>query len=119
MRVTLENAKQVRLEAFSAAVVATQKYIDEVLKGEDAYTCGFAWVKVKPQHKGNTKEGRQERKIFAALDLQKDWTEKRFQWWNPSKSYFQNIDCKEQGALAAAKVLKSYGLDAWMGSRLD
>ena len=53
MRVTLENAKQVRLEAFSAAVVATQKYIDEVLKGEDAYTCGFAWVKVKPKHKGS------------------------------------------------------------------
>ena len=71
MKVTLDNAKQVRLEAFSAAVVATQKYIDEVLKGEDAYTCGFAWVKVKPKHKGNTKEGRQERKIFAALDLQK------------------------------------------------
>tara|TARA_R100000234_G_C5003325_1_gene181359 strand:- start:1664 stop:2023 length:360 start_codon:yes stop_codon:yes gene_type:complete len=119
MRVTLENAKRVRLEAFAAAVVATQKYIDEVLKGEDAYTCGFAWVTVDPKHKGNTKEGRQERKIFAALDLQKDWTEKRFQWWNPSKCYFQNIDCKEQGALAAAKVLKSYGLDAWMGSRLD
>ena len=38
MRVTLENAKQVRLEAFSAAVVATQKYIDEVLKGEDTPT---------------------------------------------------------------------------------
>jgi len=119
MRVTLENAKQVRLEAFAAAAVSTQNYIDEVLKGEDAYSCGFAWVTVQPKHKGNTKEGRQERKIFAALDLQKDWTDKRFQWWNPSKSYFQNIDCKEQGAIAAAKVLKAYGLDAWMESRLD
>ena len=64
MKVTLENAKQVRLEAFSAAVVATQKYIDEVLKGEDAYTCGFAWVKVKPKHKGNTKEGGKKEKYL-------------------------------------------------------
>lgn len=119
MKVTLENAKQVRLEAFAAAAVSTQNYIDEVLKGEDSGSCGFAWVKVKPQHKGNTKEGRQERKIFAALDLQKDWTDKIFQWWNPSKSYFQNIDCKEQGARAAARVLRAYGLDAWMESRLD
>jgi len=119
MRVTVENAKQVRLEAFAQAVTATDKYINEVLKGVDSGSCGFAWVKVKPQHKGNTKEGRQERKVFAALDLQKDYTDKRFQWWNPSKSYFQNIDCKEQGAIAAAKVLKAYGLDAWMESRLD
>ena len=48
MRVTQDNAKQVRLEAFAAAVVATDKYINEVLKGEDAFSCGFAWVKVKP-----------------------------------------------------------------------
>lgn len=119
MTVTTDNAKQVRELAFAAAVVATDKYIENVLKGEDAFSCGFAWVTVQPKHKGNTKLGREERKVLRELGLKKDWTEKRFQWWNPSSSYFQNIDCKEEGARAAAKVLKSYGLDAWSESRLD
>ena len=119
MELSIHTAKTVRELAFAAAAVATDRYIENVLKGEDAFSCGFAWVTVQPKHKGNTKLGREERKVLRALGLEKDWTEKRFQWWNPSMSYFQNIDCKEEGAKAAAKVLKSYGLDAWANSRLD
>jgi hypothetical protein len=119
MELSIHTAKTVRELAFAAAAVATDRYIENVLKGEDAFSCGFAWVTVQPKHKGNTKLGREERKVLRALGLEKDWTEKRFQWWNPSKTYFQNIDCKEEGAKAAAKVLKSYGLDAWANSRLD
>jgi hypothetical protein len=116
---SIDTAKEVREEALVAAVSATEKYIQNVLKGEDAFACGFAWVTVQPKHKGNTKLGREERKVLRALGLELDWTHKRFWWSNPSDSYFQNIDCKEQGARAAAKVLQSYGLDAWAGSRLD
>jgi hypothetical protein len=32
---------------------------------------------------------------------------------------FQNIDCKEAGAQAAAKVLQKYGFTAYAGSRMD
>ena len=56
---------------------------------------------------------------FSAAVVEKDWTGKRYMWWNPSSSYFQNVSCKLHGAEAAARVLKSYGLDAWADSRLD
>ena len=49
----------------------------------------------------------------------RDYTGKRFSLWNPSKSHFQNIDCKEAGARAAAKVLEDVGFDAYANSRLD
>jgi len=115
----IEQAKKIRLEAWAAAVVATTKYIDTYLDGEDKYACGFAWVNVAPKHKGNTKLGREERKVLRAMGLELDYTGKRFSWWNPSKSYFQNIDCKEAGARAAATVLQAHGFDAWAESRLD
>ena len=119
MELSIHSAKTVRSEAFAAAVVATDNYIEHYLGGEDKYSCGFAWVTVQPKHKGNTKLGRQEREILVNMGLEKDWTGKRYMWWNPSSSYFQNIDCKEEGARAAAKVLQGYGLDAWAASRLD
>jgi len=119
MRVTLDNAKQVRLEAFSAAVVATDKYINEVLKGEDAFSCGFAWVTVYPEHKGNTKLGKAERAGLESIGFKKDWTGKAWQLWNPGKYAGQNIDAKEEGAQAYASVMKSYGFKAYAGSRLD
>jgi|SRR5210317_407182 len=115
----IEQAQKIRQEAWAAAVVATTKYIDTYLDGEDKYACGFAWVNIAPKHKGNTKLGREERKVLRAMGLELDYTGKRFSWWNPSKSYFQNIDCKEAGARAAATVLKAHGFDAWAESRLD
>ena len=39
--------------------------------------------------------------------------------WNPSNVNFQNVDCKEAGAQAAAEILKKYGFRAYAGSRLD
>jgi len=115
----IEQVQNIRKEAWAAAVVATDKYIQEHLGGEDKYACGFAWVTVYPKHKGNTKAGRAERIVLKALGLEKDWTGKAYMWWNPSQSYFQNIDCKEAGARAAATVLKAHGFDAFAGSRLD
>jgi hypothetical protein len=39
--------------------------------------------------------------------------------WNPSKFGCQNVDTLEEGARAAAAVFKSYGFEAYAGSRLD
>ena len=119
MELTVNTAEKIREEAWASAVVATNNYIEKYLDGQDAFACGFAWVTVYPKHKGNTKLGREERNILAALGLKKDWTGKAYQWWNPSNCGFQNIDCKEAGAQAAATVLKAYGLDAVADSRLD
>ena len=81
--------------------------------------CGFAWVTVYPEHKGNTKLGKAERAVLAELGFRKDWTGKAYELWNPSKYATQNVDTLEAGARAAATLLKSYGYTAYAGSRLD
>ena len=113
------NPTAIKLEMLTAAQNAANKFFQERLGGVDAYACGFAWVTVTPQHKGNTKLGREERKVFAALGLRKDWTEKAYEIWNPSGHHCQNVDTKEAGAHAAAEVLRRYGFNAYANSRLD
>jgi hypothetical protein len=81
--------------------------------------CGFAWVTVFPEHKGNTREGKSERRILKEMGFSKDWTGKAYQFWDPARYGGQNIDIKEAGAVAAAEVLKKYGFKAYAGSRLD
>lgn len=87
--------------------------------GGDRYACGFAWVTIYPEHKGNTTAGRAERKIIEAMGFRKDYTGKAYEYWNPSKWGGQNVDVKEAGARAAANVLRKYGFKAYAGSRLD
>jgi hypothetical protein len=109
----------VKNEMITEARNAANKFFQEKLEGEDRYACGFAWVTVFPEHKGNTKQGKEERKILESLGLRKDWTGKAYEMWNPSGHNCQNIDTKEAGAVAAANVLKKYGFKAYAGSRLD
>jgi hypothetical protein len=104
-------------EAEAAAITAAQAMYDRI--GGDRYACGFAWVTVYPEHKGNTKAGKSERAILKELGFSLDWTGKSWQLWNPSKSSVQNIDIKEAGAVAYADVLKAHGFKAYAGSRLD
>ncbi len=80
---------------------------------KDQYACGFAWVNIHGI-KGNTKLGR----AMKEAGVRQDYT-KAFQLWNPSGLPVQNIDCKEAGAEACAKVLQKYGFQAYAGSRLD
>lgn len=87
--------------------------------GRDRYACGFAWVTIYPEHKGNTTAGRAERKVIEAMGFRKDHTGKAYEYWNPSKWGGQNVDVKEAGARAAANVLRKYGFKAYAGSRLD
>lgn len=107
--------REIETEAFNAA----DRFFKERLGGQDQYACGFAWVTVYPEHKGNTKLGKAERKILEILGLRKDWTGKAYQLWNPSRYACQNLDTLEAGAEAAAQVLKRHGFKAYAGSRLD
>lgn len=109
----------IRKEMLNEARNAANKFFQEKLGGEDRYACGFAWVEVFPIHKGNTKAGKEERKVLESLGMKKDWTGKAYQIWNPSGHNCQNVDTKEAGAVAAANVLKKYGFKAYAGSRLD
>ena len=107
--------REIETEAFNAA----DRFFKERLGGQDQYACGFAWVTVYPEHKGNTKLGKAERKILEILGLKKDWTGKAYQLWNSSRYACQNVDTLEAGAEAAAQVLNRYGFKAYAGSRLD
>lgn len=109
----------IRNEMIAAAKLAARVFFDEVMKGEDRGCCGFAWVTVWPEHKGNTRDGKAERKVLEALGFRKDWTGKAYEFWNPANFPCQNIDTLEAGARAAAQVLKNHGFKAAARSRLD
>ena len=110
---------QVHAEATAQATAAVDKFFNDVLKGEDQFACGFAWVTVYPENKGNTKLGKAERAGLESIGFSKDWTGKAWQLWNPGNYAGQNIDAKEEGAQVYANVMKSYGFNAYAGSRLD
>lgn len=111
--------KAIKYEAGFDARKAGEDFLQRWFGGEDRGLCGFAWVNIKPKHKGNTKAGKEERRILREMGFELDWTGKEFQWWNPSGLGCQNVDAKTEGARAAAKTLRSYGFEAYARSRLD
>ena len=124
MNLTMDTIA-VRDETLTAAAEAAQDYINEWKRttggnayGEPMY-CGFAWVTVYPEHKGNTRDGKLERRLLEEMGFRKDWTGKAYELWNPSKWGGQSMDVKEAGARAAARVLQKYGYTAYAGSRAD
>jgi hypothetical protein len=98
---------------------ATEEFLNKHWGGRDGGACGFAWVTIYPEHKGNTKAGKAERAVLKQLGFTLDWTGKSFQYWNPSKNMCQSVDAKSAGAAAAAKVLQAHGFKAYAGDRLD
>ena len=115
----MTNAIAIRNEMLEQAATAASNLLNTRYGGKDSYACGFAWVTIYPEHKGNTKDGRAERKTLEEMGFRKDWTGKAYEYWNPSKWPGQNVDVKEAGARAAAAVLRKYGFTAYAGSRLD
>lgn len=114
MEYTVEQIVDIVAEAKAEARKAANEFFQTRLNGQDQYACGFAWVDIYGV-KGNTKLGR----AMKAAGLRKDWSGKAFQIWNPSEHGAQNVDTKEAGAYAAAKVFEKYGFRAYAGSRLD
>jgi hypothetical protein len=115
----LMDTTAIREEFETAARDAANQFFAEQMGGVDRGMCGFAWVTIYPKHKGNTRDGKIERRDIEALGFRKDWTGKAYECWNPSRHGAQNIETKEAGARAAAEVLKRYGFTAYAGSRLD
>lgn len=95
------------------AADAALKFFQDKLDGRDQYACGFAWVTV--YEKGSTKLGKE----LIANGFSKAY-DGGLQMWNPSGMHVQNVDTKEVGAEAAARVLtERLGVKAYAGSRLD
>ena len=114
MEYTQTQINVIVAEAQQAAQQAATKFFNETLGGRDQMACGFAWVDIYGV-KGNTKLG----KMFKAAGVELSSYDKCFKIWNPSGLHCQNIDTKEAGAYAAAKVFEQYGFRAYAGSRLD
>lgn len=112
------NTDAIRNEMLEQAHTVAMDYLNKYLGGQDQYACGFAWISVYPEHKGNTRAGRAERRVLEAIGFEKSY-DGSYQCWNPSKWGGQNIDVKEAGARAGAEVLRKYGFKAYAGSRLD
>jgi hypothetical protein len=113
MEYTVDQVRDIVAEAKAEARKAADAFFQTKLGGVDQYACGFAWVNIYGV-KGNTKLG----KTLKAAGLKQDYT-KAFSIWNTSEHGCQNIDTKEAGAFAAAKVFEKYGFRAYAGSRLD
>ena len=110
---TVDQVQAILAEAKAEARRAADEFFQTKLNGQDQYACGFAWVNIYGV-KGNTKLG----KTLKAAGIKQDYS-KAFSIWNPSEHNCQNIDTKEAGAYAAAKVFEKYGFRAYAGSRLD
>lgn len=113
MDYTKDQIEAIVVEAKQAAYQAAMEFFYDKLGGQDQYACGFAWVNIYGI-KGNTRLG----KALKAAGIRQDYT-KAFQIWNPSGMNCQNVDTKEAGAEAAARVFEKYGFTAYAGSRLD
>jgi len=124
MQATIQT-QHITLQAERACRKAQQEFLDNWVNttggntyGEPMY-CGFAWVTVYPEHKGNTRAGKAERAVLAQMGFRKDWTGKAYELWNPTGYAGQSMDVKEAGAQAYAEVLRAHGFTAYMGSRAD
>lgn len=105
--------------AFEKAHHVTNEYINDKLKGEDNFPCGFAWVNII-SFKGKTiRKNSKIGKVLESYDIKKSNYEKGFRVWNPSGVYFQNVDCKYAGALAFADHMESMGFGMSATSRWD
>jgi len=86
----------------------------EQMGRKDAFACGFAWVDVYVD-RTNSKQAKE----LIAAGFKKDYKPKCLSMWNPGNLPVQNIDIKEAGAEAYATYLRTLGLNAYSGSRLD
>lgn len=81
----------------------------------DGFPCGFAWVSAIGV-KGNTKLGKQLKEV----GFKKSYTNGGLQMWNPSKTFVQNVNIKEQAAQKYADIFeKLTGIKLVVSSRLD
>jgi len=76
--------------------------------------CGFGWVEVYVDRTNS----RQAKELIQA-GFKRDYKPKCLNMWDPAGLPTQSISVKEAGAEAYAEYLRTLGLRAYAGSRLD
>ena len=76
--------------------------------------CGFGWVDVFVD-RTNSKQAKE----LIKAGFRKDYKPKCLSMWDPAGVPTQSVSVKEAGAEAYATYLRSLGLTAYAGSRLD
>lgn len=110
----MQDIQTIVTQAVALAQTASQEYFQKELKGQDQYACGFAWVDVYVD-RTNSKTAKE----LIRAGFRKDYKPRCLSMWNPGGLSVQNIDAKEAGANAMAEFLRTQGLEAYAGSRLD
>jgi hypothetical protein len=118
--VTEQNIDEVLAEAHRQGMAALQAANPQpmvVTDGQHRWTvpggpCGFAWVNIRGV-RSNSRVGRR----LTEQGFQKSYSQPGLQYWVHEGN--QSMELKEAYADAFAKVLKSQGLDASVGSRMD
>lgn len=81
-------------------------------------SCGFAWISVYPEFKGNTRLGKQERAVLREFGFEQDYSNKaKYTRW--VSEFGQSLERKAAYANAAAAVFASAGIRAFGQSRID
>ena len=112
MERTMITAEQIKIGLSLANTASIDMY--NKMGREDKFACGFAWVDVYVDRTNSA-----QAKELIKAGFKKDYKPKCLSYWNPGQLGVQNIDIKEAGADAMATYLKSLGLTAYSGSRLD
>jgi hypothetical protein len=118
MNTTTIGIETIHPEATSAALEAVRdaarsKTYDEIMHN------GSAWVLVKPNHKSNTRLGKEERIVLKGMGFRWHCSNKAYELWNPAGYAGRSLILKLAGAVAYADVLKAYGFKAYYGSMAD
>ena len=80
--------------------------------------CGFAWISIYPEFKGNTRLGKQERAVLEEFEFEQDYSNKaKYTRW--VSDFGQSLERKTAYANAAAAVFASAGIRAFGQSRID
>lgn len=98
---------------FMSGKIDYSKPVEYVADG----VCGFAWVTIYPQHKGNTRLGKDERYVLERCGFRKDYDKPSYS--RSISDYNQSMQKKEIHARAYAEVLRQNGLKAQGVSRID
>lgn len=103
MSTLLEDAHK---KALAAAEDAVQKFCDQYFGGADGGACGFSWIEYYPVNKGNTRDGRAERRMMEKIGYCKDHTGKVWALWGPAARHLQSVDAKSAGASTYVRVMR-------------
>jgi hypothetical protein len=111
----MERNIMVTAEQISAGLpLAQQAGLAMYARVGERDACGFGWVDVYVDRTNSL-----QAKELIKAGFRKDYKPKCLSMWDPAGVATQSVSVKEAGADALATYLRTLGLNAYAGSRLD